>query len=607
MLVLYDGRDTLRSDWGAALNEVEPARRTIRFGAFAVDVRARELFKHGIRVKLQEQPLQVLAMLLERAGDIVTRDELRKKLWPADTLVDFEHGLSSAVNKLREALGDSANNPRFIETVPRYGYRFKLRATFPGTIPGKRAIAVLPFKLLTPNAEDDYLSVALADALISQLSAEGELLVCPTGAVMKYANQPVDPLDAVRDLQVQVIVQGSIQKLGPKLRVYVQAWNATDGSALLSAKQDAETADLFGLQDRIADQLLRTLGPRVVDKAEMRGSPPTKSPMAYELFLRAGERLSRSSRSDMSMAIEMLEDATKLDPDFADAWARLAVAYVQILTELGPTALRIRLAERAIRRVKVLDPGHAEAQVASARLLWSPAKRFRNRLALHAFQGALHLKPGHQQARVWQSLVFLHVGLLEEAMEGAVAVLATNPNDSLSLNTLGQVAFAKGEYDEADAYYSRTLSVDPGGTWGNLWAPTALLYSGRLDRAAERIRTGSQVFSGEPMLTSCEALLWAKRGERTKAESAIQRALRGKPLIHTHHIWHMLAASYAVLGKERQAISLLQRASRMGLPNYPLFRNDPHFQRLRNHPPFPRLMADLKSQLKSCKLEFGQR
>jgi DNA-binding winged helix-turn-helix (wHTH) protein/Tfp pilus assembly protein PilF len=583
-----------------------PSPQAIRFGVFEVDLQSGSLHKHGIHIRLPEQPLQILAMLLDHVGEIVTRETLLENLWPAHSFVDFEHGLNSAVNKLRQALGDSAEHPRYIETLPRRGYRFVAAALPSAAANAKLSIAILPFRLLTPNQGDDYLTVALADALISQLSASADLQVRPTSAVTRYAGKVADPLVAARELKVRVIVDGSIQKFGPNLRVHVQAWKVADGSTLFSAKQDAEMVDLFGLQDRIADELVRALGSKAPRETAWHAVPPTKNPMAYELFLRAGERLSRSNPSDMRMAIEMLENGTKLDPDFADAWARLAIAYVQILTELGPNAHWVRRTERVIGRIKALDPGHAEAQVASGRFLWSPAKRFRNRLALRAFQSALQLKPGHQQARVWQSLVFLHVGLLEEAMEGAVAVLATNPDDSLALNTLGQVAFSRGEYDEAEAYYSRTLSVDPGGTWGNLWAPTAPLYGGPLDAAAEKIRAGSQVFPGEPMLAGCEALLWAKRGEHRKAESAIQRALRGRPLIHTHHIWHILAAAYAVLGKPRQAISLLQRAKDMGLPNYPLFRNDPHFQCLRNHPPFPRLMADLKSELESYKREFGQ-
>src|SRR4029077_11521428 len=99
-------------------------RKSFRFGVFELDVRAAELRKHGLRVRLQEQPLQVLTVLLQHAGEVVTREDLQRKLWPADTFVDFDHGLNKAINKIRDALSDSAESPRFVETVPRRGYRF---------------------------------------------------------------------------------------------------------------------------------------------------------------------------------------------------------------------------------------------------------------------------------------------------------------------------------------------------------------------------------------------------------------------------------------------------------------------------------------------------
>src|SRR2546430_3321781 len=202
----------------------------LRFGVFEVDVRSGELRKQGVRIKLQEQPFHVLAVLLQRPGEVVTREQLRSENWSADTFVDFDNSVNTAINKLREALGDSADNPRFVETLPRRGYRLLAgvqeqdRATAPEAVlpvgvTGRRAVAVLPFKLLTPNPEDDYLSVALADAVINRLGANGELLVRPTGAVACYAKQAIDPLTVARELNVQVIVEGSIQKFGQRLRL----------------------------------------------------------------------------------------------------------------------------------------------------------------------------------------------------------------------------------------------------------------------------------------------------------------------------------------------------------------------------------------------------
>src|SRR6202162_2469584 len=225
-----------------------PTPRILRFATFEVDLQARELRKNGLKLKLHGQPFEVLAMLLERPGELVSREQLRERLWPTDTFVDFDHGVNTAINKLREALGDSADNPRFVETLPRRGYRFlagvagpdratAAEAVLPVGVTGRRAVAVLPFKLLTPNPEDDYLSVALADAVINQLGASGELLVRPTGGVACYAKQAIDPLTVARELNVQVIVQGSIQKFGQRLRLHTQVWNAADGSPLFNATQ----------------------------------------------------------------------------------------------------------------------------------------------------------------------------------------------------------------------------------------------------------------------------------------------------------------------------------------------------------------------------------
>src|SRR5258708_18957944 len=212
------------------------SQRILRFGAFEVNARSGELRKGGVRIKLHGQPFEVLAMLLERRGQMVTREELRLRLWPTDTFVNFDHGVNTAINKVREALGDSADNPRFVETLPRRGYRLlagveepdqatAAETVLPRGVTGKRAVAVLPFKLLTPNPEDDYLSVALADVVINKLGANGEVLVRPTGVVACYAKQAIDPLTVARELNVQVIVEGGIHKCGQRLRLDAQVWN----------------------------------------------------------------------------------------------------------------------------------------------------------------------------------------------------------------------------------------------------------------------------------------------------------------------------------------------------------------------------------------------
>jgi len=476
----------------------------------------------------------------------------------------------------------------------------------PAAVAGKRAVAVLPFKLLTPNPEDEYLGVALADSMINQLGSSGELLVRPVNSVLRYAKQTMDPLLAARELNVQVVVDGSIQKYGQQLRVHVQAWNAGDGSTLFSSKQDSEMTGLFALQDKIAEGLAKALGAQ--PPVEAREEPPTKNPMAYELYLRGVERLSRLNRWDTRTAVEMLENATRLDPKFTDAWARLAEACVLMGGAMEPGPLWMGRAEKAVRRALALDPENTETQVASARVVWTPAKRFQHRAALRSLAAALHRSPGWHQALVWRGCILLHIGLMEEAEEGLLEALASNPDDPFTLNFLGQTYLYRNQYQEAGEYIARALAIDRGNLWGNLFSPTAALYAGQLEKAENLIRAGSQVLPEDPMLVACEGLLWARRGERRKAEQALQRALRKpKSLLHTHHMVHAAAAGYAVLGNTTKAITLLARASGNGLPNYPMFRDEPHFRDCHENPSFLRLMARLKREWEGYVQEFGKR
>jgi len=480
----------------------------------------------------------------------------------------------------------------------------ELGIMLPAAVAGKTAVAVLPFKLLTPNPEDEYLAVALADPVINRLSASGELLVRPMSAVMRYAKQVTDLMLVARELNVQLLVDGSVQKFGQRLRVHVQAWSVKDGSARLSGKYDAEVTELFELQDRIADALARALIPNAAPRTS--GGPPTKNPVAYDLFLRARERMTRNNRWDTRTAIEMLENATALDSGFADAWAGLAEACVLMAVTFEPGPKWMTRAERAVRRALALDRENMEAHIARGRMVWSPARKFQHRAALRALREALRRQPTNDQALSWQGCILLHIGLLSEAKECLTTALAVSPDDTFTLSFLAQTAFLGGQYEEAREWFARALSLDRANLWANLFSPTVPLYAGQLEQAAEAIRSASQVLPKDPLLLSCEALLWAKRGDRRKAEQLIQKALHGeKSLLHTHHMMHMVAAAYGVLGKPQPALAWLRKASATGLPAYPSFRDDPHFESMQNNPQFLRFMADLKKECTSYQREFG--
>ncbi len=506
----------------------------------------------------------------------------------------LEKSPESRYQSAREVQVDLANLARDLD----------LGAILPPAVAGKRAVAVLPFKLLTPNPDDEYLTVALADSVINDLSAVGDALVRPTSTVMRYVKHPVDPLLAARELNVQFIVDGSIQKFGPRLRVHVQAWNAADGSTVFSAKHDAEVASLLELQDKMTEGLARALGARA--PAGRAATPPTLNSTAYELFLRAGDRMSRGSRWDTRTAIEMLEGVIRLDSRFADAWARLAEARLTMAVGFEPGGPWFRRAEQALRRALALDSDNVEAQIGRGRLLWTPAKGFQNRLALRTLSKVLRLSPDSHQGHFWRGLIFLHVGLHEDAHEDLAAALATNPDDPYTLNVVGQTALFRNLYDEAEDYNDRALRMDSAHLWANIFAPTAPLYRNDLNKAEQKIRAAMQMVPADPMLIGCEALLWAKRGERRKAEQTVQRALRGKSFLHTHHTMHLAAGAYAIIGKTSEAVALLAKATQTGLPNYSLFRDDPHFQSLATERSFIQLLRSLKVEWNRYRREFSR-
>jgi eukaryotic-like serine/threonine-protein kinase len=482
--------------------------------------------------------------------------------------------------------------------------RLELGVTVPAAVANKLAVAVLPFKLLTPNPDDEYLMVALADPVINRLSASGDLLVRPMSAVMRYTKQTTDLMLAARELDVGVLVDGSIQKFGQRLRVTVQAWNVSDGSCRLSTKYDAEVSEIFELQDRIADGLAREFNPTA--PPQMGGSSPTKSPAAYELFLRAVERMRHNNRWDMRVAIEMFENATVIDPHFADAWAGLAEACVLMGGNFEPGPKWIARAEKAVRKALSLDRNNAEAYVARGRLIWTPAKNFQHRAALRALGQALQRRPTHDQALSWKGLVLMHIGLQSQAKECLTSALAVCPDNTFTLTMLGTTALYLGQYDEAWDWHSRALSIDRTSLWANLLSPAAPLYAGQLEKAADAIRSAAQVLPKDPLLSSYEALLCAKRGERRKAEQFIQKATHGsRSLLHTHHMMHTVAAAYGVLGKPQPALAWLRKASANGLPIYPVYRDDPHFECMRSQPQFLRFMADLKKEWTSYLRDFG--
>src|SRR5712664_1391407 len=251
---------TLRS---GCMKDASGPNLTIRFGTFEVNLNSHELRKHGMRIRLEEIPFQILELLLERAGHVVTRRALREKLWP-DTVVGYEHGLNTAVNKLRDLLGDSARSPRFVETLPRLGYRFIAPVVMPGkavATEGKRMLLVLPFESLCGDDEQEFFAEGLTEETISQL---GQLdpkrlgVIARTSAVQyKATKKSIGEIAA--ELHVDCVLEGSVRCDGQRIRITGQLIEARDQTHLWSATYDRELRDLLDVQTDVAREIGKAL------------------------------------------------------------------------------------------------------------------------------------------------------------------------------------------------------------------------------------------------------------------------------------------------------------------------------------------------------------
>jgi DNA-binding winged helix-turn-helix (wHTH) protein/tetratricopeptide (TPR) repeat protein len=337
-------------------------RNSIVFGGFELSPATGELRQRGDLVKLPPQPFKVLELLARRSGDVVTRTEIRDHLWSGDTFVDFEQGLNFCIRQIREALGDTADAPRFIETLPRRGYRFVMPVTMPAAEPvGRqpaqvRRLIVLPFRMLRPDADTEFLAFSLPDALTSSLSGLESLVVRSSMAASRFAADGLDPRQIAADADVDAIVTGTLLRAGDQVRVAAQLTDAATGTLLWSDTEQAPIGDLFHLQDELTRRIVASLSlPLSVREQQMLHRDVPSSAKAYEYFLR-GNQLSYDAKQ-WSVARDLYERCVEADPTYAPAWARLGRIH-HVMAKYLETGTRegLERAEAAFRRALELNP-----------------------------------------------------------------------------------------------------------------------------------------------------------------------------------------------------------------------------------------------------------
>jgi TolB-like protein len=445
---------------------------TFRFGEFELDVRAAELRKGMHRIRLQEQPFQILLELLERAGEVVLREEIRKKLWPDDTVVEFDHGINAAMKRLRNALQDSAESPRYVETLSRRGYRFIAsvsrteKTTQLGAVPlasnaftiGESAtrpqsrqnasIAVLPFANTSGDVENEYFSDGLAEELINELAHVPGLKVVARTSAFAFKGKQEDIRNIARALCVENIVEGSVRRAGARIRISAQLIEANEGTHLWSERYDREMADIFAVQDEIAQAIAKAL--RVHLARTSKQYIPQLA--AYEAYLRGRHCLAAFTSESLPMSRGFYEQAIALDAGFALAHSGLATALVSLVLP-GIEAARVvmPLASAAAKRALEIDPTLQEAHAVLGMVAalydfdWSEAER-QFRLATAREQVA-------PSVRWYYSFSYLlPMGRAKESVEQCMRGMEDDPLNFLGGFHYACALLAGGNVDAGEAY-----------------------------------------------------------------------------------------------------------------------------------------------------------
>jgi DNA-binding winged helix-turn-helix (wHTH) protein/tetratricopeptide (TPR) repeat protein len=577
------------------------ARNILRFGAFELELRAGELRKSGLRIKLQQQPLQILQILVERSGEVVTRDELRQKLWPAGTYVDFERSLNKAMVRLRDALGDSADFPRFIETLPRKGYRFLAPVQGAEHRPqdsssaGATSIAVLPFLSLNSREEKESLSLGFADALITALGSQEHLIVPPTAAIMHYA-AGTDALQVSRDLDVRYVLQGNIQTVGAQWRVSVQVFDAQSKKIAFTQKYDFHLENVFEVQDQMAARIAELLQLRFSAPLPRSRDRYTQNSAAYDELMQALRDSSSDDRTARDRAIELLSRSVERDPQFALAHAVLSYACAVKYFETDSNPQWLERAENHCQRAIELDPELAEGHLARAYILWSPARNFDHLEAIAELQKALALQPNVQHAHNRLGTICAHIGRFAESRMFYERGRRLNPQNPSGHGVI-QAYLWEGNLAEAGREIETWLKESPGHIYPVYYRPWPALLAGDVERAAVLVCEALERHPEDPIVVSLQGLVYAFRGERGLAMDCVHQACAmPRSFGHSHHTYYQIAGIHSLLGESTEALAWLERAVNTGFPCWPFFSIDPALSNLQSLPQFQNLVRALQGK-----------
>lgn len=463
-----------------------------------------------------------------------------------------------------------------------------------------QSLAVLPLANFSHDTGQSWYSDGLTEALTTDLGRIKALRVASRGAVAQYRRTTPRLRDIVRDLGVDAVVEGAMQVSENRVRVDVQLIDATSGYQLWAGRFEEPMENRFILEDRLARGIVAALGLSLTAAEQQRlRTPPTTNLEAYDFYLRGKIRVRHETRADDSVAIGLLERAVALDPSFAAAHAQLSRAYGLRVTQLAredTSALEKAYVE--VEKALELNPDLAEAHWARAFLLWDVARGFQHEQAIKEDRRALALDPNLGEAHHHLGIIYLHIGLLDEAVAEFQNTLTLNPFDANALRRIGIAQIYRQRYEDGLTLF-RQAGPEANPAFWTYQVAWALLYLGRDAEASALMENYLHAHPEDRggVVRSTRAILRAKMGDAAGAVEDIRQAVdAGKGFIHFHHTAYNIASVYAILRQPAPALQWLRRTAEEGWPCYPYFANDPNLANIRDDPGVIAFMRELKGQ-----------
>jgi TolB-like protein/Tfp pilus assembly protein PilF len=574
------------------------APRLVRFGQFEFDLRSGELRRQGVKIRLEGQPVQVLIKLLEQPGEIVTREALRNQLWPADTFVNFEQSLNAAVKRLRQALADSPQNPRFVETLARRGYRFIAPvhgmagpAEPVAEAPSIHSLAVLPFENSDGDPEAEYLSDGITESIINSLSRLDSVRVMARSTVFQYKAKGLNPREVGRNLNVQSVLVGRVGQRADALVVGVELVEVRNGWQLWGEQYNRRLSDIFAVEEEISREISGKLRLHLSGEERNRLSKRyTESPAAYQDYLKGRYHLNHVTEEGLRQAIECFQQAIQKDPHYALAYTGLADSYgLLVFFGLAAPAEVMPKAREAARQAVTIDDGLAEAHASLAGILkvydwdWAASER--------EYRRALELDPHHAAAHRMYAAFLAAMDRPAEAMR---EIERAHELDPLSLVISMEIAwnlYMARDYARSIQQAARTLDLAPEFLPAQHVLGLALQHVGRNEEAAvafEKARAGSK-----DNACSLGALghLMAHSGRASEAESILSQLIEMSRHEYVSAYWP--AVVYAGLGRVHEALDWLENACRQHDLWLVWLKTEPRFDGLRGEERFDELLLQV--------------